>query len=184
MGGQALSEIISGQVNPSGHLTVSVPYHVGQQPVFYSQVRGQHGNTYADITQSPHFAFGEGLSYTRFTLTDLKMEQTELGPNDNIQCEVTLNNIGDRAGADVVQLYISDLVTSVTWVQKELKDFQKIHLEPGASTRLRFTLPASDCSLVDSEGTRKVEAGEFELEAALSSRDPNALRRRFCIKDQ
>jgi len=184
MGGQALSEIISGQVNPSGHLTVSVPYHVGQQPVFYSQVRGQHGNTYADITQSPHFAFGEGLSYTHFTLTDLRMEQTELGPNDNIQCEVTLNNIGDRAGADVVQLYISDLVTSVTWVQKELKDFQKIHLEPGASTRLRFTLPASDCSLVDSEGTRKVEAGEFELEAALSSRDPNALRRRFCITDE
>lgn len=181
MGGRAFAEVLSGEVNPSGRLTVSVPYHVGQQPVYYSQVRGQHGDRYADITQSPHFAFGEGLSYTGFRLSELSLTPASETRNGTIHCEVTVTNTGDRAGKCVVQLYVSDLVTSATWVQKELKDFQKPLLEPGESKRLRFELPVSACSLVNAEGERVVEPGEFEVELALSSRDPDALRDRFLV---
>jgi beta-glucosidase len=181
MGGQALAEIIAGQVNPSGHLTVSVPYHVGQQPIYYSQVRGQHGDTYADLTQSPHFAFGEGLSYTSFALRDLEIDRENLSDEDTLQIRVTLENTGARAGADVVQLYVSDVVTSATWVQKELKDFRKVYVEAGERQTLDFTLPASACSIVNAAGKRIVEPGEFKLELALSSRDPDALTRIFHI---
>lgn len=171
-GGRALAEILAGRINPSGHLTVSVPYHVGQQPVFYSQVRGQHGDRYADMTQSPHFAFGEGLSYTEFRLRDAELDRDRIGPDDTLHGRVTLENIGDRPGADVVQLYLSDRVTSVTWVQKELKDFRKVHLRPGEARTLDFHLPASACTIVNAGGDRVVEPGGFELEFALSSRDP------------
>ena len=182
-GGQALAEIISGQVNPSGRLTVSVPYHVGQQPVFYSQVRGQHGARYADLTQSPHFAFGEGVSYTTFRLSDLSLSPTSaLRKPDTLLVEASVENTGSRAGKVVVQLYVSDLVTSATWVQKELKDFQKIPLAPGEAARIQFEVPMSACSIVNAEGERVVEAGEFEVEVALSSRDPDALRATFCLE--
>lgn len=181
MGGQALTDIIAGVVNPSGKLTVSVPYHVGQQPVYYSQVRGQHGDTYADITQSPQFAFGEGLSYTTFALSTLTLDRDQAGPGDVIHCSVTATNTGARAGKVTVQLYIHDPVTSVTWVQKELKEFRKIDLLPGEATELDFTLPVNACSVVNSEGTRVVEPGEIVVEAALSSRDEHSLTRSFTI---
>jgi len=181
-GGQALAEVLAGVVNPSGRLPVSVPYHVGQQPVYYSQVRGQHGDRYADITQAPHFAFGEGLSYTTFRLSELTAPPASEVRNGEIHCEVTVTNTGNRAGKCVVQLYLSDVVTSATWVQKELKEFQKPVLEAGESKRLRFTLPVSACSIVNAEGERVVEPGEFEIELAQSSRDPDALRARFIIE--
>lgn len=178
-GGQAVAEVLAGVVNPSGRLPVSVPYHVGQQPVYYSQVRGQHGDRYADFTQSPHFAFGEGLSFTTFRLSELSLTPPSETRNGVIHCEVTVTNTGERAGKCVVQLYLSDWVTSATWVQKELKDFQKPMLDAGESKRLRFCLPVSACSIVNADGVRVVEPGEFEVEMALSSRDSEALRHRF-----
>lgn len=182
-GGQALAEIIAGVVNPSGRLTISVPYHVGQQPVFYSQVRGQHGDRYADLTQSPHFAFGEGLSYTRFRLSEPTLTpSSELRKSDTVRIEATLHNDGERDGKTVVQLYVSDCVTSATWVQKELKDFQKLSVAAGESRRIAFDLPVAACSIVNVDGERVVEPGEFEVELALSSRDPDALRVKFvCV---
>ncbi|MEX2606797.1 MAG: glycoside hydrolase family 3 N-terminal domain-containing protein [Kiritimatiellia bacterium] len=183
MGGRAIAEILSGVVNPSGRLPISVPYHVGQQPVYYSQVRGQHGDRYADLTQSPQFAFGEGLSYTDFRLSELALGSTSEARNGVVSCEVTLTNTGKRDGKCVVQLYVSDVVTSATWVQKELKDFQKADLKAGGETRLRFDLPVNACSMVNAEGVRVVEAGEFEVEVALSSRDPQALRATFIVNE-
>ena len=182
MGGQAIAEIISGKVNPSGKLTVSIPYHVGQQPVYYSQVCGQHGDRYADITQSPHFAFGEGLGYTEFELSNLRITPDEVGPEGEISCEVTVGNVGKRAGKTVVQLYISDRVTSATWVQKELKTFQKVELEPGQTVVLTLRIPVSACSLVNLEERRVVEPGWFDVEVGFSSRDPNALRGAFRVE--
>ena len=181
-GGQALAEIIAGRVNPSGRLTVSVPYNVGQQPVYYSQVRGQHGKRYADLTQSPHFAFGEGGSYTTFRLSELNLPPaSELRKEDMLEVEATVENTGAREGKAVVQLYVSDRVTSATWVQKELKDFQKVPLAPGKQTRIRFEVPVSACSIVNAEGERVVEPGEFEVEVAFSSRDPDAQRATFRV---
>jgi len=181
-GGRALTEILRGAVNPSGRLTVSVPYHVGQQPVFYSQVRGQHGDRYADITQAPHFAFGEGLGYTTFELSDLKLDRDTVSADGRVRCTVSVRNTGNREGKTVAQVYVSDQVTSVTWVQKELKDFRKVSLEAGETKELRFDLPVSACSIVDAEGDRVVEPGVFEVEVGQSSRDPNALKAEFRVE--
>jgi beta-glucosidase len=180
MGGRAIAEAIFGKFNPSGRLTISIPYHVGQQPIYYSQVRGQHGTRYADFTQNPHFAFGFGLSYTRFTYSDLRIVNAEvLHVNDTLEFEVTVTNVGKRAGRETVQAYISDLVTSATWVNKELKAYQQIDLEPGEARVIALSIPVSACSIVNAASERVVEPGEFELQVGSSSRECDLLTARF-----
>lgn len=181
-GGRAIAEVLKGEVNPSGRLPVSVPYHVGQQPVYYAQVRGQHGKRYADLTQSPQFAFGEGLGYTGFELSDLSLDADLYEKTDTVHARVLVQNTGGRSGKAVVQLYLSDCVTSVTWVQKELKDFRKVEVGPGETRAVAFALPVADCGLVDADGRHVVEPGEFELETALSSRDDSAPKASFTVR--
>jgi beta-glucosidase len=183
-GGRAIAELIAGDLNPSGRLTVSMPYHVGQQPIYYAQIRGQHGDNYADSTQAPHFAFGEGLSYTRFKLSELEIARTELTEQDSLEFSVTLTNTGNRDGQDVIQVYIEDKVTSATWYQKELKAFAKVELQPGQGKKVSFSIPAKDFSILNVEGERIVEPGTFQLEVARSSRDQNALKQEFRIQDE
>ena len=113
--GRAVAELTLGHIEPAGRLPVSIPRHVGQQPTYYNQVRGQHGNRYADLTQDPLFAFGEGLSYTTVEWSDLTLESTELGVGDVVSARVTLTNTGRRTAYEVVQAYVTDVVTSVTW---------------------------------------------------------------------
>lgn len=182
-GGLAIAEALFGQLNPSGRLTISIPYHVGQQPIYYSQVRGQHGDRYADLTQDPHFAFGFGLSYTTFAYRDLKIVNGEsYNQGDTVEFEVTVENTGKRAGRETVQAYVSDLVTSATWVNKELKAYTQIDLEPGESKTVKLSLPVSACSLVNAACERVVEPGEFELQVGASSRDSDLLKARFTVK--
>ncbi|MGE9269503.1 MAG: glycoside hydrolase family 3 N-terminal domain-containing protein [Verrucomicrobiales bacterium] len=185
MGGQAIAEALFGEINPSGRLTISIPYHVGQQPVFYSQVRGQHGDRYADLTQDPHFAFGQGLSYTTFAYSDLNLlnADTPLQSDEVLEFEVTVTNTGTRAGRETVQAYVSDLMTSVTWVNKELKAYTQVDLDPGASQVVRLSIPMASCSLVTTDCQRIVEPGEFELQVGPSSRDRDLLKARFEIAD-
>ena len=166
-GGQAIAEIILGETEPSGRLPITFPRHAGQLPVYYNQIRGQHGNRYADLTQDPAFAFGEGLSYTTFeygepTVTNVP-ESGAFGETDTVHAEITLTNTGDRKGTEVVQLYIGDIVTSYSWTDRELKAFQRVKLEPGESKTIAFDIPVSDCTIVDSEANRIVEPGEFEV---------------------
>ena len=173
-GGQAIAEIILGETEPSGRLPITFPRHAGQLPVYYNQIRGQHGNRYADLTQDPAFAFGEGLSYTTFeygepTVTNVP-ESGAFGETDTVHAEITLTNTGDRKGAEVVQLYIGDIVTSYSWTDRELKAFQRVKLEPGESKTVAFDIPVSDCTIVDSEANRIVEPGEFEVLIGHSSR--------------
>jgi beta-glucosidase len=168
-GGQAIAELIFGDLNPSGKLTTSFPYHVGQQPIYYSQVRGQHGKRYADLTQDPLFAFGHGLSYTSYEYSNLRVLTPELRRGDAARIEVEVANTGQRAGHEIVQVYIEDEVTSVTWVQMELKAFERVHLEPGEKKTLSFTLPFEAFSLVNAAGERVVEAGSFKVYAGPSS---------------
>ena len=184
-GGQAIAEIILGETEPSGRLPITFPHHAGQLPVYYNQIRGQHGNRYADLTQDPAFAFGEGLSYTTFeygepTVTNVP-ESGAFGETDTVHAEITLTNTGDRKGTEVVQLYIGDIVTSYSWTDRELKAFQRVELEPGESKTVAFDIPVSDCTIVDSEANRIVEPGEFEVLIGHSSRREDLKRTTFTV---
>ena len=184
-GGQAIAEIILGETEPSGRLPITFPRHAGQLPVYYNQIRGQHGNRYADLTQDPAFAFGEGLSYTTFeygepTVTNVP-ESGAFGETDTVHAEITLTNTGDRKGTEVVQLYIGDIVTSYSWTDRELKAFQRVELEPGESKTVAFDIPVSDCTIVDSEANRIVEPGEFEVLIGYSSRREHLKRTTFTV---
>ena len=175
-GGRALAEAVFGMINPSGKLTISYPVHVGQQPIFYSQVRGQHGDRYADLTQEPLFPFGHGLSYTRYHYSNLRVITPTLSNGQSARISIDVENLGDRAGDEIVQVYVSDVVTSVTWVNKALKDYARVHLEPGEKKTLIFTLPWEAFSIVDADGRRVVEPGDFEILAGPSSRDADLLQ--------
>ncbi|AZN75181.1 beta-glucosidase [Bifidobacterium pseudocatenulatum] len=184
-GGQAIAEIILGETEPSGRLPITFPRHAGQLPVYYNQIRGQHGNRYADLTQNPAFAFGEGLSYTTFeygepTVTNVP-ESGMFAETDTVHAEITLTNTGDRKGTEVVQLYIGDIVTSYSWTDRELKAFQRVELEPGESKTVAFDIPVSDCTIVDSEANRIVEPGEFEVLIGHSSRREDLKRTTFTV---
>ncbi|WP_437290447.1 glycoside hydrolase family 3 N-terminal domain-containing protein [Sorangium sp. So ce406] len=181
MGGRAVAEAIFGQLNPSGKLTISFPYHVGQQPVFYNQARGQHGSRYADLTQEPAFAFGFGLSYTRFAYADLKVLTPSVARDGTASFEVTVTNTGAREGVEIVQLYIEDLVTSSTWAMKELKAFRRLTLAPGEARTVRFDVPASELSLLDAEGRRVVEPGDFRVHIGASSRPQDLVSAGFAV---
>ena len=184
-GGQAIAEIILGETEPSGRLPITFPRHAGQLPVYYNQIRGQHGNRYADLTQNPAFAFGEGLSYTTFeygdpTITNVP-ESGIFTETDTVHAEITLTNTGDRKGTEVVQLYIGDIVTSYSWTDRELKAFRRVELEPGKSKTVAFDIPVSDCTIVDSEANRIVEPGEFEVLIGHSSRREHLKRTTFTV---
>ena len=184
-GGQAIAEIILGETEPSGRLPITFPRHAGQLPVYYNQIRGQHGNRYADLTQNPAFAFGEGLSYTTFEYGDPIItnvpESGIFAETDTVHAEITLTNTGDRKGTEVVQLYIGDIVTSYSWTDRELKAFQRVELEPGKSKTVAFDIPVSDCTIVDSEANRIVEPGEFEVLIGRSSRREHLKRTTFTV---
>ena len=184
-GGQAIAEIILGETEPSGRLPITFPRHAGQLPVYYNQIRGQHGNRYADLTQDPAFAFGEGLSYTTFEYGEPTVinvpESGAFGETDTVHAEITLTNTGDRKGTEVVQLYIGDIVTSYSWTDRELKAFQRVELEPGETKTVAFDIPVSECAIVDSDANRIVEPGEFEVLIGHSSRRKDLKRTTFPV---
>ncbi|WSD92023.1 glycoside hydrolase family 3 C-terminal domain-containing protein [Streptomyces canus] len=181
-GGRAIAELLLGLTEPSGRLPVSFARHVGQQPVFYNQVRGQHGDRYADLTQDPLFAFGEGLSYTTVTYSDLVVREEDVPGDGTVNATVRLTNSGSRRALETVQAYISDLTTSVTWAEQELKGFTQVEIPPGESLEVNLSIPASRCSLVTADNRRVVEPGEFALRVGPSSRREQQLSAGFRIR--
>ncbi len=184
-GGQAIAEIILGITEPSGRLPITFPRHAGQLPVYYNQIRGQHGNRYADLTQDPAFAFGEGLGYTTFkygepAITNVP-DSGAFTESDTMHAEITLTNTGERKGIEVVQAYIGDIVTSYSWTDRELKSFKRVELEPGESKTVAFDIPVADCTIVDPDANRIVEPGEFELLVGHSSRREDLKRTVFTV---
>ncbi|MBN2371630.1 MAG: glycoside hydrolase family 3 C-terminal domain-containing protein [Vicinamibacteria bacterium] len=175
-GGRAAAEAIFGQLNPSGKLTISIPVHVGQQPVFYNQVRGQHGDRYADLTQEPLFPFGHGLSYTQYRYSNLRLAAPTLARGQSVDVHVDVENTGQRAGDEIVQVYVSDIVTSATWVNKALKGFARVRLDPGEKKTVQVSLPWKAFQIVDAEGHSVVEPGDFEILVGPSSRDHDLLK--------
>ena len=175
-GGRALAEALFGQLNPSGKLTISIPVHVGQQPVFYSQVRGQHGDCYADLTQEPLFPFGHGLSYTHYHYSNPRLAAPTLARGASAAVSVDVENTGPRAGDEIVQVYVSDVVTSATWVNKALKGFARVHLEAGEKKTVTIHLPWEAFQIVNAAGQPVVEPGAFEILVGPSSRDADLLK--------
>ncbi|WP_416351945.1 glycoside hydrolase family 3 N-terminal domain-containing protein [Subtercola sp. RTI3] len=182
-GGRAIAELVLGLVEPSGRLPISFARHAGQQPTYYNQIRGQHGDRYADLTQSPAFAFGEGLSYSRVEYSGLRLQQTELNRDGTVTAEITLQNVGSRTAVETVQAYVSDTVTSVSWAFKELKAFRQVTLAAGETAVVTIDVPVAECSVVDARGNRIVEAGEFRMLVGPSSRDDTLLSAGFLVVD-
>jgi beta-glucosidase len=180
-GGQAVAELVLGLIEPTGRLPITVPRHVGQQPVFYNQIRGQHGERYADLTQDPQFVFGEGLSYTSVEYTDLSVLDDVVARDGVVHARVTLTNTGHRPATETVQVYVSDLVTTVTWAEKELKAWRQVQVPAGQRVTVDLEVPAASCTIVTTDGRRIVEPGRFDLLVGPNSRPADLLRTGFEI---
>ena len=180
-GGRALAEILLGITEPSGRLPISFAVHVGQQPTYYNQLRGQHGSRYADLTQRTAFAFGEGLTYTTVEYADLTLAESALSADDTIRGTVRLTNTGTRPAREVVQVYVSDVVTSASWTDQELKTYRVVELAPGQTRVVELELPVAECTIVNAAGDRVVEPGDFELRVGPSSRTEDLLTAAFTV---
>ena len=171
LGGDAFDQIIFGEYEPRGRLTISIPYHVGQQPIYYNVVRGQHGDRYADMTQSPHYAFGYGLTYSKVEYTKASLDKQKYTAKDTLHAKVSVKNVGSRPATEVVQAYINDVVTSVTWAVQELKGYAIVTLQPGEEKEVTIDIPCSQCSIVNADCERVVEPGDFECRIGMASND-------------
>ncbi|WP_062313521.1 glycoside hydrolase family 3 N-terminal domain-containing protein [Demequina rhizosphaerae] len=169
-GGRALAELLLGAIEPSGRLPISWPRHVGQQPTFYNQIDAQHGYRYADLTQEPHWVFGDGLSYSSVDYADLRLASASLGLDDAIEATVTVTNTGARPVLETVQAYVRDVNTSATWADRELKAVTQVEVAPGAAVDATVRIPVTECSIVNARGERVVEPGAFQVLVGPSSR--------------
>jgi len=178
-GGTAVADVILGDYNPGGKLTVTFPRTVGQIPFNFpckpnSQVDGGNGVGPQGRQSRVHGAlydFGYGLSYTTFEYSSLKLSSKTISPSDSVEVSFTLRNTGSRKGDEVVQLYIRDVLSSITVYEKVLRGFERVSLEPGDSKEVSFTLAPKDLGLLDVDFRRIVEPGEFEIMIGASSKD-------------
>jgi beta-glucosidase len=166
--GTGVADVLFGDYNPSGKLPVSFPRTVGQLPIYYNhKPTAKRGYLYT--SKDPLFPFGHGLSYTTFSYSDLKVSPQQIGPAGSATVSVTVANTGRRAGEEVVQLYVTDLVGSVTRPVIELKDFKRVALAPGESKTLTFTVTPDKLSFLDLDMRRTVEPGWFDISVGTSS---------------
>jgi len=180
--GNAIADVLFGDVNPSGKLSTTFPQNIGQVPLYYA-----HKNTgrplaegkwfekfrsnYLDVSNDPLYPFGFGLSYTTFTYSDIKLSSNTLNKGKSITATVTVTNSGSVEGKEVVQLYTRDLVGSITRPVKELKGFQKINLKAGESKQVSFSVSENDLKFYNSDLKYVAEPGDFKLFIGSNSRD-------------
>ncbi len=179
--GNAIADCLFGDYNPSGKLPVTFPLVLGQVPIYYAQkntgrpappVNPPWGTSkYSDVPNDPLYPFGFGLSYTTFEYSDIELSKNKIKMKEPLDVSVTVTNTGKRAGQETVQLYIRDLVASVTRPVKELRAFRKISLEPGQSQKVTFTLGWRDLGFYDHSGNLIVEPGQFKVLVGPNSRD-------------
>lgn len=166
--GVAVADVLFGDANPAGKLAVSVPRTVGQLPIYYNhKPTARRGYLYTN--KEPLFPFGFGLSYTTFEYSDLKISAAQIGPNGQTEVSITVKNTGARAGDEIVQLYLRDVVSSVTRPVLELKDFKRVALAAGESKTVTFTITPDKLALLDVNMQRVVEPGAFEIMVGPSS---------------
>ncbi len=176
--GDAIADVLFGDYNPSGKLPVSFPHNVGQIPIFYNSKNtgrpksdDKYTSKYIDIENEPLYPFGYGLSYTTFEYSDISLNTTAMPMDGVLKASITVTNTGNRFGEEVVQLYIRQLVGSITRPVKELKDFRKISLEPGASKEITFELTWEDLAFYNAANEFKAEPGDFHLFIGTNSKE-------------
>jgi len=184
--GYAIADVLYGKVNPSGKLPMTFPRSVGQVPIYYNAKNTgrplsddkldkcefeKFRSNYIDECNTPLFPFGYGLSYTSFGYSGVQLSKTQLSGNDQLTASITLTNSGKYDGNEVVQLYIRDMVGSVTRPVKELKGFQKVFLKAGESKKVSFTITPEDLKFYNSELKYDWEAGEFDIMIGTNSHD-------------
>lgn len=168
--GRAVAEVLFGDHNPGGKLPITFPRSVGQVPVFYNyKPSARRGYLFDQV--SPLYAFGYGLSYTSFALKNLRLTKRRIKPGGSTRALIDVTNTGKREGTEVVQMYIRDLVSSVTRPVKELKGFRKVRLKPSETTTVALDITPDELSFYDRHMKYVVEPGEFEIMVGNSSRD-------------
>lgn len=177
--GNAVADVLLGNYNPSGKLTVTFPRDVGQIPIYYnhkntgrpyeSNPHYKYVSRYLDVSNSPLYPFGYGLSYTTFSYGDIKLSQTRLIGDETLRASVEVTNTGGRAGEETVQLYLSQLAASVTRSVEDLRGFQKVHLAPGETREVTFRITPDDLKFYNSNLDYDWEPGEFIIRIGGSS---------------
>ncbi|MGC5702838.1 beta-glucosidase BglX [Pseudomonas sp. NFXW11] len=180
-GGNAIADVLFGDYNPSGKLPITFPRSVGQIPTYYNHLTigrpftpgkpGNYTSQYFDDTTGPLFPFGYGLSYTRFSLSDMALSATTLNKGGKLEASVTLKNTGKRDGETVVQLYIQDVAGSMIRPIKELKNFQKVLLKAGEQKVIRFSISEDDLKFYNAQLKYAAEPGDFNVQIGLDSQD-------------
>jgi beta-glucosidase len=177
--GDAIADVLFGDVNPGGKLPVTFPRSVGQVPIYYNHMNtgrppeasNRYTSKYFDSPWTPLFPFGYGLSYTTFKISNLQLSAPRIRESDELTVSVDVENTGQRAGDEVVQLYIRDLVASMSRPVKELKGFQRVTLRPGEKRRVEFTLTRDQLAFWNREMRFVVEPGEFQVMVGANSQD-------------
>ncbi|TLN15655.1 beta-glucosidase, partial [bacterium] len=169
-GGDAIAEVLFGDYNPAGRLPISMPREVGQIPVHYSRKPSSRGN-YISIDSKPLFPFGHGLSYTEFKYGSLNIAPEKVGPAGRVSIRFEIRNAGRREGEEVVQLYVSDEVASVSRPVRELKGFKRLRLEPGEGKTVTFDLAADQLAFYDRHMRFVVEPGRYGVMIGSSSEE-------------
>ncbi len=168
--GRAVADCLFGDVNPSGKLPITIPRSAGHLPAFYNhKPSARRGYLFDDV--SPLYTFGYGLSYTAFAIENVRLAKKKINRDGSTRVLADVTNTGARVGAEVVQMYIRDLVSSVTRPIKELKGFQKVELQPGETKTVAFDITPESLAFYDVNMKRVVEPGEFEIMIGNSSRD-------------
>lgn len=170
-GGTAVAEVLFGRYNPSGRLPMTVPRSTGHIRSFYNyRPSAYHRGKFRFAASEPLFEFGHGLSYTTFAYGELRARE-QIAPGEPLEVEVEVENTGERAGDEIVLLYLQDLYASVTRPVKELKGFQRVSLAPHEKRTVRFVLEPDAFSLLDRDLKRVVEPGEFRLSVGAKIRE-------------
>jgi beta-glucosidase len=170
-GGHAIADILFGDHNPAGRLPITFPLHEGQLPLVYNHKPTGRGDDYNNLSGLPLFPFGYGLSYTNFEYSEIKLSSRTIGTKDTVIVSYKLKNTGSREGDEVVQLYIRDLLSSVSRPVMELKGFQRVHLKAGEAKAGAFHITPEMLSMLNEKLERIVEPGEFRIMIGASSTD-------------
>ena len=177
-GGEAIADVLFGDYNPGGKLTVTIPRHAGQLPVYYNYkpskaywLKDGWGQPYADLNPKPLYEFGFGLSYSKFEYSNIRISPASSGPHGKFTVLADVKNVGKIAGNEIVQLYLRDEISTVVRPVKELKGFKKIRLNPGEMKTVRFTLGYDELKMLDKDLNQVVEPGKFKVMIGSSSED-------------
>ena len=170
-GGNAVADVLFGDYNPAGRLPITFPISEAQLPLVYNHKPTGRGDDYYNLSGLPLFPFGYGLSYTTFEYSNIHLDKNNISTNDSTVVRFTIKNTGNRAGGEVIQLYIHDLLASVSRPVIELKSFQRIHLNAGETKEVAFTITPEMLSMLNKDLEKVVEPGDFRIMIAASSRD-------------